>query len=93
MNRLSGTKIMIASLALLGVWFVAVIVSLNIGSVPIPVRTSLRILANHLVGSSSGGDPLESVLFSVRLPRVLLGSLVGAALAAAVLNSENASMN
>jgi cobalamin transport system permease protein len=83
MNRLSGTKIMIASLALLGVWFVAAIVSLNIGSVPIPVRTSLRILANHLVGSSSGGDPLESVLFSVRLPRVLLGSLVGAALATA----------
>jgi iron complex transport system permease protein len=83
MNRLSSTKILTTSLALLGVWFVVVIVSLNIGSVPIPVRTSLKLLANHLTGSSSGGDPLESVLFSVRLPRVLLGSLVGAALATA----------
>ena len=83
MNRLSGTKILIVSFALLGVWFIAVVISLNIGSVRIPVRTSLRLLADHLTGSSSGKDPLESVLFSVRLPRVLLGSLVGAALAAA----------
>lgn len=83
MNRLSGAKILIVSLALLGVWFLAVLVSLNIGSVPIPVRTSLGLLANRLSGSGPSGDPLEAVLFSVRLPRVLLGSLVGAALAAA----------
>jgi iron complex transport system permease protein len=66
----------------LGIWFMAVVISLNIGSVPIPIRTSLKLLMNHLTGGSSG-SPLESVLFSVRLPRVLLGSLVGAALAAA----------
>ena len=83
MNRLSGAKILIVSLALLGVWFLAVLVSLNIGSVPIPVRTSLGLLVNRLSGSGPSGDPLEAVLFSVRLPRVLLGSLVGAALAAA----------
>jgi iron complex transport system ATP-binding protein len=70
------------SLVLAGVWALAVILSLNIGSVPIPVRTSLSLLADRLAGVSSG-DPLEAVLFSVRLPRVLLGSLVGAALAAA----------
>jgi len=83
MNRLSGAKILIVSLALLGVWFLAVLVSLNIGSVPIPVRTSLGLLVNRLSGNGPSGDPLEAVLFSVRLPRVLLGSLVGAALAAA----------
>jgi iron complex transport system permease protein len=83
MNRLSGAKILIVSLALLGIWFLAVIVSLNIGSVPIPIRTSLGLLANRLMGGAPSGDPLEAVLFSVRLPRVLLGSLVGAALAAA----------
>lgn len=83
MKRLSGTKILTVSLVLLCIWFGAVILSLNIGSVPIPLRVSLRLLANHLTGSSSGNDPLEAVLFSVRLPRVLLGSLVGAALAAA----------
>jgi iron complex transport system permease protein len=82
MNRLSGIKILTVSLVLLGVWFIAALVSLNIGSVPIPIRTTLRLLVDHLTGNSSG-DALESVLFSVRLPRVLLGSLVGAALAAA----------
>ncbi len=82
MNRLSGTKILTVSLTLLGAWVLVVLISLSIGSVRIPIRTSLRLLADYLSGVSSG-DPLESVLFSVRLPRVLLGSLVGAALAAA----------
>ena len=83
MNRLSGRKIIAISLALLILWFIAALVSLNIGSVPIPIRTSLRLLAAQLTGSASADDPLASVLFSVRLPRVLLGSLVGAALALA----------
>jgi iron complex transport system permease protein len=83
MKRLSGPKILITSLVLLGIWFMAVVLSLNIGSVRIPVRTFLRLLMNHMTGGGNGSNPLESVLFSVRLPRVLLGSLVGAALAAA----------
>jgi iron complex transport system permease protein len=82
MNRLSGTRIVAVSLTLIGLWFIVVLVSLNIGSVPIPARTSLRLLKDYLTNNSTG-DPLESVLFSVRLPRVLLGSLVGAALATA----------
>lgn len=83
MNRLSGTKIIVASLTLLGVWFLAAVLSLNVGSVSIPVSTTLRLVTLSLTGGDSGGDPLESVLFSVRLPRVLLGSLVGAGLAVA----------
>jgi iron complex transport system permease protein len=83
MNRLSGTRILMTSFALLGVWLIVVLISLNIGSVSIPIPTSIRILKDYLIGGSSGKDPLESVLLSVRLPRVLLGSLVGAALAAA----------
>jgi iron complex transport system permease protein len=82
MNRLSGSKIILVSLALLGIWFVVALASLNIGSVPIPIRTSFRLLAGRLTGSSTA-DPLNSVIFSVRLPRVLLGSMVGAALATA----------
>jgi iron complex transport system permease protein len=82
MSRLSGTRILMTSLALLGAWFVALF-SLSIGSVSIPAPVSIRLLIEHLTGNSSGGDPLEAVLFSVRLPRVLLGSLVGAGLAAA----------
>ena len=83
MNRLSRRKILVSAAVLLGVWFLIALLSLNIGSVPIPVRTSLRFLAGIFTGTNSGEDPLESVLFSVRLPRVLLGSLVGAALATA----------
>jgi iron complex transport system permease protein len=83
MNRLSGAKIWMTSLALLGAWVIAVLISLSIGSVSIPVSASIRILADHLTGNSTGKDPMEAILFSVRLPRVLLGSLVGAALAAA----------
>jgi iron complex transport system permease protein len=83
MNRLSGRRIVGVSLMLFILWVIAALVSLNIGSVPIPVRTTVRLLIGHLTGGASGNDPLESVLFSVRLPRVLLGSLVGAALALA----------
>jgi iron complex transport system permease protein len=83
MNRLSGKKILTVSIVLLVIWIVVALVSLNIGSVPIPVRTALRLLMARVTGSSTGDDPLESVLFSVRLPRVLLGSLVGSALALA----------
>jgi iron complex transport system permease protein len=83
MNRLSRGKILVSILVLLGIWFAAALLSLNIGSVRIPVRTSLRLLGGFLIGTDPGGNPLESVLFSVRLPRVLLGSLVGAALATA----------
>jgi iron complex transport system permease protein len=82
MNRLSGARIAWISLVLLGIWFIVALASLNIGSVSIPVRTSLRLLAGHLTGNSTA-NPLDSVIFSVRLPRVLLGSLVGAALATA----------
>jgi iron complex transport system permease protein len=83
MKRLSASKILMVSLALLGLWFIVALLSLNIGSVQVPVRASMRLLIGYVTGTNSGNDPLESVLFSVRLPRVLLGSLVGAALAAA----------
>jgi iron complex transport system permease protein len=83
MKRLSAANILMVTIALLGLWLLVALVSLNIGSVRITVRTSLRLLSGYVTGKNSGSDPLGSVLFSVRLPRVLLGSLVGAALAAA----------
>jgi iron complex transport system permease protein len=82
MNRLSGAKIIATTLLLLGVWFIVALASLNIGSVAIPIRTSLHILMAHITGGRLT-DPLDAVIFSVRLPRILLGSLVGAALATA----------
>lgn len=83
MKRLSRRKIVFASLVLLALWVVTAMLSLNFGSVSIPVGTSLRLLAAFVMGDIPEGDPLAAVLISVRLPRVLLGSLVGAALALA----------
>lgn len=83
MNRLSRTKILGAALSLFGLWIIVALLSLNIGSVRVPVGTSLRLIGDFLAGENPAGDPLAAVLFSVRLPRVLLGSLVGAALATA----------
>ncbi|MDR0842983.1 MAG: iron ABC transporter permease [Acidobacteriota bacterium] len=85
MNRLSGAKIAVVTLILLGIWLVALVISLNIGSVRIPPGKTLALIGHRIMGmgESSSGDPMEAVLFSVRLPRALLGSLVGAALAAA----------
>jgi iron complex transport system permease protein len=83
MKHLSAGRIITVSVALLAVWFVAVLISLNIGSVQIPVRTTLQLIENWMTGRSSADEPLAAILFSVRLPRVFLGSLVGASLALA----------
>ncbi len=83
MKRLSARRIAGTSMVLLMIWLAAVLLSLNVGSVHIPLRSSLRILEAHLIGSQPPETPLDSILLSVRLPRVFLGSLVGAALAAA----------
>lgn len=83
MNRISKKRILGITLTMVAVWCVAVVISLSIGSVRIPMRTSLSLLASMIAGTPSGDDALQSVLFSVRLPRVLLASLVGAALATA----------
>jgi iron complex transport system permease protein len=83
MNRLSVRRIAGTTLVLVAVWVGAVLLSLNVGSVHIPLGTSFRILKAYLTGTSPAETPLDSILLSVRLPRVFLGSLVGAALAAA----------
>ncbi|MDR1728817.1 MAG: iron ABC transporter permease [Acidobacteriota bacterium] len=82
-GALSKTKIAAFTLALLGAWLLALAVSLNIGSVRIPVGKALALVLRRLSGGDAGGDPMAAVLFSVRLPRALLGSLVGASLAVA----------
>ncbi len=83
MSRLSPARIASTTLVLLGIWIVAALVSMNVGSVRIPIPTSLRLLKNRVLNEPAGSDPLAAILFSVRLPRVILGSLVGASLAAA----------
>ena len=58
----------------------AVVVSLSLGRYPIPVKSMIhRLLGLRDFDSAR----TEAILFNVRLPRVLLACLVGAALAAA----------
>jgi iron complex transport system permease protein len=83
MKRLSRARIVRMSLLLLAAWLVAAILSMNVGSVGIPALTSLRLLERRMFGGSPDSGALAVILLSVRLPRVFLGSLVGAALAVA----------
>ena len=66
-----------------------VILSLNAGFAQIPFPTILGILAkripllDNLSGSSDISHVEETIIIQIRMPRVLAGALVGAALAAA----------
>ena len=68
--------------------FVTVIVSLNVGYAQISFTDILTILGkripflNSLVDSSIVKPAAESIILQIRLPRILAGVLVGAALAA-----------
>jgi cobalamin transport system permease protein len=69
---------------LCGVLFVAVVISLRLGAYPISVRDIVMTLFNGVIGHWDR-VPLEyrDIVFEVRLPRILLGILVGAALSTA----------
>lgn len=65
-----------------------VLLCLAIGSVHLPVRHIAGILVNHIPGLDGFVEPVwntssEQIIMKVRLPRVMLGILVGAALAVA----------
>jgi len=62
----------------------AVLMAFSVGRFPIPAAQVLEAAFARLAGTPSGLDPaVETVLFSVRGPRVLAALLVGSALAAA----------
>jgi iron complex transport system permease protein len=83
MKRLSRARIASVSLALLAAWVCAALLALAVGSVSIPPGALVRRLAQYAAGNPAAADPQSVILFSIRLPRIFLSSLVGAALAAA----------
>ncbi len=83
MSRLSRRRIATASSALLAAWACAAMFSLAIGSVAISPGSLIGLVAHRLTGPRGSQDPLATILFSIRLPRIFLSSLVGAALAVA----------
>lgn len=72
-------------IAALGAWLVVVLMSTTLGAVRIPPTAIAAIIANQLGLSLPVTWPAEyeTVVLYLRLPRVILSSLVGAALALA----------
>jgi iron complex transport system permease protein len=61
----------------------SVVLCVGIGPVPVPASTTVQVIAQHL-GLPIGGatEPaIESIVWDVRVPRVLMGAAVGACLA------------
>lgn len=58
------------------------LISLTIGRFPIPVKTLLEVLISKVITLNKNWDKtLETVIFKVRLPRIISAILVGASLA------------
>ena len=76
-GRAAATLVILA-LLLLG----TVLVAAGIGPYRIPPLDVLAAVFRRAIGSAAAG-PVETVLFNIRLPRVLAAVLVGAALSAA----------
>jgi iron complex transport system permease protein len=83
MRRLTRGRIAAVSLSLVIVWVCTAIFALAVGSVAISPGNLMQILVRRLFGTPVADDPLATILFSIRMPRIFLSSLVGAALAVA----------
>ncbi len=85
LGHLAHRRRTVVQLTVLGLSLVAtVIVAVGLGPVSINPATVARIIVHHLTGSSSPVDwtyAEDAIVWKVRVPRVLLGALVGAGLA------------
>lgn len=87
LRRVSHWKIYVVIAAI--VFLIILVSSLNLGFAPIPFNNILKILTKqipvfgNLVDISDINQTAEVIIMQIRLPRVLCGALVGAALATA----------
>lgn len=65
--------------------FVSILVSVGLGSAAIPPETTVRVIWHHLtrLGEVTWTVSEDNIIWLLRLPRVLLGALVGATLSVA----------
>ncbi len=59
---------------------VTLVVCVSAGSVAVPVRTVFRAVSSGLFGTEPAGGMTQSIIMTIRLPRVLSAALVGASL-------------
>jgi iron complex transport system permease protein len=87
LQRTSRWKLIITLLVV--ALIITVIVSLGLGSTSVPVQDILTIIGKHIpflnsfIDSSSVSAASEAIILEARLPRIIAGVLIGAALAAA----------
>ena len=87
LQRTSRWKLIIILLVI--ALIITVIVSLGLGSTSVPVQDILTIIGKHtpflgdFIDSSSVSAASEAIILEARLPRIIAGVLIGAALAAA----------
>ncbi|WP_243059235.1 iron ABC transporter permease [Nocardioides sp. SR21] len=61
-----------------------IVVGVGVGAFSVPPGTVARVVTHHLVGwpaEQTWSAPVDAIVWQVRMPRVLLGALVGAGLA------------
>ncbi len=84
MRPLTPRRVFTVCLALCGVLFVAVVISLRMGAYPVSVPDIVMTLVNATLRRWSQIPPdYQSIVLNIRLPRILLGILVGASLSTA----------
>jgi iron complex transport system permease protein len=84
MRPLTFQNLFLRCLALAAVLFVVVVIALKLGAVPVSLYGLGRDLIRALLGQSSGiSSDYGMIVIDIRLPRILLGIVVGASLAVA----------
>lgn len=77
---------LVSILGLMALLIFVIALATGIGSVNIPLETTVRIIVDRLPFvelDQTWADSLETIIIDIRLPRVILAGLVGAALAVA----------
>jgi len=90
-NTTSAVPVTAAALVVFVAFFVC---ATAIGAVSIPITDVIRTLAAHLFGVQSHVDnTTDAIIWNIRLPRVVLAALVGAALSIAGASFQGAFRN
>jgi iron complex transport system permease protein len=79
----SSKKIIITCALLLSLLLGTILLSLSLGAAKVGGTQVIRVLIHHTLSFESPARPEDIIILSVRLPRILLAGLVGAALAVA----------
>ncbi|MBN3801733.1 iron ABC transporter permease [Paraburkholderia sp. Ac-20336] len=80
----TGRRARVLPFALLAIVLaVSIVLAVGLGSTRIAAGDVMRTIAAHAVGRTHPADMNDAIVWMIRVPRVLLGALVGAALAVA----------